>query len=95
MKTYVLVASADSTADSKIMAHLTGKRFRNIPAMREAVEQVLGLFGESEWEFYPAAQFCAQWNEYFCADWRTYAFGDDVPTPYDSYIAFLEVEHDE
>ena len=87
MKTYVLVASADSTADSKIMAHLTGKRFRNIPAMREAVEQVLGLFGESKWEFYPA--------DYFCEKWNTQVLGDGVPTPYDSYIAFLEVEHDE
>lgn len=87
MKTYVLVASADSTADSKVMAHLTGKRFRNIPAMREAVEQVLGLFGESEWEFYPVAYFCDKWN--------TSALGLGVPSPDETYIAFLEVEHDE
>lgn len=87
MKTYVLVASADSTADSKIMAHLTGKRFRNIPAMREAVEQVLGLFGESEWVFYPAYYFCEKWN--------TSALGLGVPSPAETYIAFLEVEHDE
>lgn len=87
MKTYVLVASADSTADSKIMAHLTGKRFRNIPAMREAVEQVLGLFGESEWEFYPA--------DYFVEKWNTSALGLGVPSPAETYIAFLEVEYDE
>ena len=86
MKTYVLVASADSTADSKIMAHLTGKRFRNIPAMREAVEQVLGLFGESEWEFYPADYFCEKWNK---------AMLGEFIEPAASYIAFLEVEHDE
>lgn len=87
MKTYVLVASADSTADSKIMAHLTGKRFRNIPAMREAVEQVLGLFGESEWEFYPA--------DYFVEKWNTCPLGYGVPSPDSSYIAIVEVEHDE
>ena len=87
MKTYVLVASADSTADSKVMAHLTGKRFRNIPAMRDAVEQVLGLFGESEWEFYSAAYFCDKWN--------TSALGLGVPSIDETYIAFLEVEHDE
>ena len=87
MKTYVLVASADSPADSKVMAHLTGKRFRNIPAMREAIEQELGLFGESEWEFYPA--------DYFCEKWNTSALGRGVPSPDYTYIAFLEVEHDE
>lgn len=87
MKTYVLVASADSTADSKVMAHLTGKRFRNIPAMREAVEQVLGLFGESEWEFYPAGYFCEKWN--------TSALGLGVPSADETYIAIMEVEHDE
>lgn len=87
MKTYVLVASADSTADSKVMAHLTGKRFRNIPAMREAVEQVLGLFGESQWEFYPA--------DYFCELWNTSPLGLDVPSPDETYIAIIEVEHDE
>lgn len=87
MKTYILVASADSSADSKVMAHLTGKRFRNIPAMREAVEQVLGLFGESQWEFYPAC--------YFCEEWNTSLLGLGVPSPDDSYIAIMEVEHDE
>lgn len=86
MKTYVLVASADSSADSKVMAHLTGKRFRNIPAMRAAVEQVLGLFGESEWEFYPADRFCAQWNTLTL---------DEPISPASSYIAIVEVEHDE
>lgn len=87
MKTYVLVASADSTADSKVMAHLTGKRFRNIPAMREAVEQALGPFGESEWEFYPADYFCKKWNDSMLVD--------DTPSPDDTYIAIMGVEHDE
>lgn len=87
MTTYVLVASAESVADSKIMAHLTGKRFRNIPAMREAVEQVLGLFGESQWEFYPA--------HYFCDKWNTSPLGLGIPSPDESYIAIMEVEHDE
>lgn len=87
MKTYVLVASAASTADSKIMAHLTGKRFRNIPAMREAVEQVLGMFGESQWEFYPA--------DYFCEKWNTSTVAEEAPNPDVSYIAIVEVEHDE
>lgn len=89
MKTYVLVADADSTADSEVMAHLTGKRFRNIPAMREAVEQVLGLFGESQWEFYPADYFCELWN-------RTNTNSKDgIPSPDEAYIAIMEVEHDE
>lgn len=86
MKTYVLVANAGSTADSKVMAHLTGKRFRNIPAMREAVEQVLGLFGENQWEFYPA--------DYFCEKWNTSTL-DAFSVPASSYIAIIEVEHDE
>lgn len=87
MKTYVLVAAADSTADNKVMIHLTGKRFRNIPAMREAVEQVLGLFGESQWEFYPA--------DYFCDIWNTSPLGLGVPSPDETYIAIVGVEHDE
>lgn len=87
MNTYVLVASADSIADSKVMAHLTGKRFRNIPAMREAVEQVLGLFGESQWGFFPA--------DYFCEKWNTSSLAEDAPNPDISYIAIVEVEHDE
>lgn len=87
MKTYVLVASADSAADSKVMAHLTGKRFRNIPAMREAVEQVLGPFSESEWEFYPADYFCEKWNDSM--------LGDDTPSPDYTYIAIMGVEHGE
>lgn len=87
MKTYVLVASAYSSADSEVMAHLTGKRFRNIPAMREAVEQVLGLFAESEWEVYPA--------DYFCEKWNTSTLGLGVPYPSETYIAIIEVEHDE
>lgn len=86
MKLYVLVAAADSTADSKMMAHMTGKRFRNIPAMREAVEQVLGLFGTNQWEFYPA--------DYFCELWSTSPLGLDVPSPDETYIAIIEVEHD-
>mgnify|MGYP006993539751 CR=1 FL=1 len=89
MKTYVLVAAAASTADSKVMAHLTGKRFRNIPAMREAVEQALGLFGESQWEFYPADYFCEKWN-------MTNTNSEDgIPSPETTFIAIMEVEHDE
>lgn len=87
MKTYVLVTSADSTADSKVMAHLTGKRFRNIPAMREAVEQVLGLFGENEWSYYSIECFREKWNDSTVLD-NVFSSGE-------SYIAFLEVEHDE
>ncbi len=87
MKTYVLVVSAGLGICSEDMASLIGKRFRNIPAMREAVEQVLGLFGEREWEFYPA--------DYFCEKWNTSALGLGVPSPDETYIAFLEVEHDE
>lgn len=87
MKTYVLVASADSTADSKIMAHLTGKRFRNIPAMREAVEQVLGDFEGNAWKYYSTDGFREKWNA--STVW------DGEITSVETYIAFLEVEHDE
>lgn len=87
MKTYVLVASASLDVSSETMFPLIGKRYRNLPAMREAVEQVLGPFEENDWEFYPA--------EYFCEKWNTSPLGLGVPSPDETYIAFIEVEHDE
>lgn len=87
MKTYVLVASASLDVSSETIAPLIGKRYRNLPAMREAVEQVLGAFEESDWEFYPA--------DYFCEKWNTSPLGLGVPSPDETYIAIMEVEHDE
>lgn len=87
MKTYVLVASASLDVSSETIAPLIGKRYRNLPAMREAVEQVLGAFEESDWEFYPA--------DYFCEKWNTSPLGLGVPSPDETYIAIIGVEHDE
>ena len=87
MKTYVLVVSASLDVFSENIAPLIGKRYRNLPAMREAVEQVLGDFEENDWEFYPA--------DYFCELWNTSPLGLDVPSPGETYIAIMEVEHDE
>ena len=87
MKTYVLVASASLDVSSETIAPLIGKRYRNLPAMREAVEQVLGAFEESDWEFYPA--------DYFGEKWNTSPLGLDVPSPDETYIAIIGVEHDE
>ena len=86
MKTYVLVASASLDVYSSTMVTLIGKRYRNLPAMREAVEQVLGAFEENDWEFYPA--------DYFCEKWNTSPLGLGVPSPDETYIAIMEVEHD-
>ena len=94
MTTYVLVVAAGLDVSSVTMTSLMGKRYRNIPAMREAVEQKLGAFDENGWYFYPATYFCEKWN-------ATNPFSDDeplgeaIPTPNDSYIAILEVENDE
>lgn len=87
MKMYVLVASASLVISSETIAPLIGKRYRNLPAMREAVEQVLGAFEENDWEFYPA--------DYFCEKWNTSPLGLGVPSPDETYIAIMDVEHDE
>lgn len=87
MNTYVLVASASLDVSSEIIAPLIGKRYRNLPAMREAVEQVLGAFEESAWEFFHA--------DYFCEKWNTSPLSIGVPSPDETYIAIMEVEHDE
>lgn len=87
MKMYVLVASASLVISSETIAPLIGKRYRNLPAMREAVEQVLGAFEENDWEFYPA--------DYFCEKWNTSPLVLGVPSPDETYIAIMEVEHDE
>ena len=42
MTTYVLVVAAGLDVSSAIIFPLIGKRYRNVPAMREAVEQTLG-----------------------------------------------------
>lgn len=87
MKMYVLVVAAGLDVSSAIIFPLIGKRYRNIPAMREAVEQTLGAFEDSNWEFYPA--------DYFCDKWNTSPLGLGVPSPDETYIAFMEVDHDE
>lgn len=87
MKTYVLVVAAGVDVSSVNIALLIGKRYRNIPAMREAVERTLGAFEDSNWEFYPA--------DYFCDKWNTSPLGLGVPSPDETYLAIMEVEHDE
>lgn len=85
MKTYVLVVSAGLGICSEDMASLIGKRYRTTSAMGEAVGQILGI--ADGWWLYSAEDFCEKWN--------TSALGLGVPSPDETYIAFLEVEHDE
>lgn len=84
MKTYVLVASAGLGIYSGDTTPLIGKRYRNISALGEAVRHELGTDG---WELYSAVDFCEKWN--------TFPFGHGAPSPDNSYIAIVEVEHDE
>lgn len=84
MKTYVLIVSACIAVSNQDMDDLIGKRYRNISAMGEAVGQILGT---DSWYLYSAEEFCACWN--------TSANGIDVPDPIETYIAIVEVEHDE
>lgn len=84
MKTYVLVASADLDVYSGDMTPLIGKRYRSLSALGEAVGTILGTDG---WELYSAVDFCETWN--------TSLLGLGVPSPEDTYIAIVEVEHDE
>lgn len=85
MKTYVLVASADLEVFSWDMARLIGKRYRSVSALGEAVGHILGT--TDGWELYSAEDFCANWN----------ASGNGIgaPDPSETYIAIIEVEHDE
>lgn len=85
MKTYVLVMSAGLGICSEDMTSLIGKRYRTISAMGEVVRQILGT--ADVWRLYSAEDFCEKWN--------TFPFGHGVPSPDNSYIAIVEVEHDE
>ena len=84
MKTYVLVVSADLDIYSGDMTPLIGKRYRSLSALGEAVGHILGTDG---WELYSVVDFCEQWN--------TSGNGIGVPDPSETYIAIVEVEHDE
>lgn len=85
MKTYVLVVSAGLGICSEDMASLIGKRYRTTSAMGEAVGQILGI--ADGWWLYSAEDFCEKWN--------TSPLGYGVPSPDNSYIAIVEVEHAE
>ena len=85
MKTYVLVVSAGLGICSEDMASLIGKRYRTTSAMGEAVGHILGT--TDGWEIYSAVDFCEKWN--------ASGNGIDVPDPSETYIAIIEVEHDE
>lgn len=85
MKTYVLVVSAGLGICSEDMASLIGKRYRTTSAMGEAVGQILGT--ADGWWLYSAEDFCEKWN--------TFPFGHGTPSPDNSYIAIVGVEHDE
>lgn len=84
MKTYVLVVDADLDIYSGDMTPLIGKRYRNISALGEAVRHELGNDG---WGLYSAVDFCEKWNNS--------GNGIGVPYPSETYIAIIEVEHDE
>ena len=85
MKTYVLVASADLEVFSWDINPLIGKRYRSVAALGEAVGHILGT--TDGWEIYSAVDFCEKWNNSI--------LGDDTPSPDNSYIAIVGVEHDE
>lgn len=85
MKTYVLVASADLEVFSWDINPLIGKRYRSVSALGEAVGHILGT--TDGWEIYSAVDFCENWN--------ASGNGIDAPDPSETYIAIIEVEHDE
>lgn len=85
MRTYVLVVSADLDVYSWHMTPLIGKRYRSLSALGEAVGHMLST--TDGWELYTAEDFCEKWN--------TSGNGIGVPDPSGTYIAFLEVDHDE
>lgn len=87
MKTYVLVASADLDIYSGDMTTLIGKRYRSISALGEAVGHILGT--TDGWELYSAVDFCEKWNT------TNTNSEDGIPSPDESYIAIVEVEHAE
>ena len=84
-ETYVLVVSVELEVFSWDIRPLIGTRYRNLSALGEAVEHILGT--ADGWELYTAVDFCEKWN--------TCGNGIAVPDPSGTYIAFLEVEHDE
>lgn len=84
MKTYVLVVDADLDVYSWDISPLTGKRYRSVSALGEAISCVLCTDG---WELYSAEDFCEEWNNF--------RNGRGVPDPSGTYIAIVEVEHDE
>ena len=87
MKTYVLVVRATPAVNSDAMARLSATRYRNVPAMCDAVEQALGGFEGNDWKYYSTYGFREKWNA--STVW------DGGITSVETYIAFLEVEHDE
>lgn len=87
MKMYVLVASATPAVNSDVMARLSATRYRSVPAMCDAVEQALGDFDGNDWKYYSTDGFREKWNA--STVW------DGEITSVETYIAFLEVEHDE
>lgn len=87
MKTYVLVVYATPAVNSDVMAQLSATRYPSVPAMCDAVEQALGDFEGNDWKYYSTDGFREKWN-------TSTALSDTISSA-DTYIAFLEVEHDE
>jgi len=55
--------------------------------MRDAVAQAIGAFDNNDWSYYSIECFREKWNDSTVLD-SVFSSGE-------SYIAFLEVEHDE
>lgn len=87
MKTYVLVVSASPAVDSDVMAQLSSTRYSSVPAMCDAIEQALGGFDGNDWSYYSTDGFRGKWN-------ASTVWGGEISSV-ETYIAFLEVEHDE
>lgn len=87
MKTYVLVASASPAVSSDVMAQLSATRYSSVPAMCDAVEQALGDVAYNDWKYYSTDGFREKWN-------ASTVWGGEISSV-ETYIAFLEVEHDE
>lgn len=87
MKLYVLVVYATPAVNSDVMAQLSATRYPSVPAMCDAVEQALGDFEGNDWKYYSTDGFREKWN-------ASTVWNGEI-TSVETYIAIVEVEHDE
>lgn len=83
---YVLIVYASPAVSSDVMAQLSATRYPSVPAMCDAVEQALGDFAGNDWKYYSTDGFRDKWN-------ASTVWNGEI-TSVETYIAFLEVEHD-